>query len=445
MVPSINFFLMILTVCLYLINPFSISIAKGEVITINEAYELALKTHERIMISKKEVEKSELLPKRALSVMLPLAEIEGSWVKYKDEIRIEGIDNLSSDQGPVALPSDEWRGDFIFEQPLYQAEFFSLRRQAFKSIDRTTQDYYMTIQDTLFEVATAYYEVLEAYKLVENAKETLRLAEEELRVAKVRFEVGEVTRTAVLRAEVDVSQAQRNIIETQNNLQLAKDTLGRLIGIEGGKIEVVEPAPIEKIDKPYEALVDKALNYRYDYKMAQLGVDIAKEDKNLVKARYHPHFSAVWGYHRLSPESFIERDDFWDATIRVSIPIFERATRIWDFKERQRNLNQANLAEKQLKKDIRIEVEDAMLSVRTYESILVNLEREMALNEENYRIIFEQFKVGLATSLDLTDALTKLDSARTILITNTYGYQVALLDLKRAIGLFAQEYMETHI
>ncbi len=86
-----------------------------------------------------------------------------------------------------------------------------------------------------------------------------------------------------------------------------------------------------------------------------------------------------------------------------------------------------------------------MLTVKTCESTLDNLRKEVELCEENYHIIFERFKVGLATSLDVTDALTKLDSARTELTTTTYDYQVALLNLKKSIGLFAREYMKNRL
>lgn len=409
---------------------------KEKIITLEEAYDLALKTHEKIMISKKEVEKSGLLTKKAFSVMMPTAEIEGSFVRQKEEIKFGEY---------VALPLEQWFSDFNIEQPIYQGSFFPLRKKALNSKTSSIEYSYKTIQDVLFEVANAYYEVLKAEELVENTKETLKLAEEELRVAKARFEVGEVTRTAVLRAEVDVTRAKRNLIKNNNYLKLAKDTLSRLVGIKQIEYHIIKPPTLPKIDQDYKALVSKALKHRYDYKISKLGVDIAKEDKNLVKAKYHPILSAVWSYHRVDPETFVQKDNFWDITLKVSVPIFEGGIRIWDYKEKQKSLNQAILAHDDLKKDIKIEVEDAMLTVETYEGTLDNLRKEVELSEENYHIIFERFKVGLATSLDVTDALTKLDSARTELTTTTYDYQVALLNLKKSIGLFAREYMKNRL
>jgi outer membrane protein len=403
------------------------------VITLEEAYSLALKTHERIMIAEKEVEKNKLLPKKALAVVTPKAYIRGTYKRESEEIIFDGH--------PV-LPYDTWRGDFEITQPIYQGTIFSLRRQASRFVDSSVESYRQTIQETLFRVAQSYYQVLKARELVENIRETLKLAEEGLRVARARFRVGEVTKPAVLRGEVDVTKAQRNLIEAQNNLLLTKDTLTNLIGVKVGDYEVVEPQALPELAESYETLLSKALEYRYDYKISNLSIDIAQEDKNLVKAGFHPTFDAVWTYHRYDPETFASRDETWDAIVKVTIPIFEGGIRIWDLKEKQKDIRQASLALDDLKKGIEIEVEDAMLAVQTFESILDSLRKQVELAQENYNIIFKQFKVGLATSLDVTDALTALDSAKTELTTKTYDYQVALLNLERVTGLFARDYID---
>ena len=81
-----------------------------------------------------------------------------------------------------------------------------------------------------------------------------------------------------------------------------------------------------------------------------------------------------------------------------------------------------------------------MLTVQTHESILNNLKKQVELAQKNYDIIFSQFEFGSATSLDLNQALTTLDSAKTDLITKTYDYQVVLLNLEKATGMFAMDF-----
>ena len=88
-----------------------------------------------------------------------------------------------------------------------------------------------------------------------------------------------------------------------------------------------------------------------------------------------------------------------------------------------------------------VQLKQTVLAVETLEATLETLKKEVALAEENYRITSKQYGVGLATSLDVNTAVNTLNQVRTQLIDQTYAYQVSLLALDRAIGLFGQEYL----
>lgn len=49
---------------------------------------------------------------------------------------------------------------------------------------------------------------------------------------------------------------------------------------------------------------------------------------------------------------------------------------------------------------------------------------------------------GTATSLEVLDALRDLNTSRTDLAVETYGYQLALRDLERVTGVFQQPCVE---
>jgi outer membrane protein TolC len=109
--------------------------------------------------------------------------------------------------------------------------------------------------------------------------------------------------------------------------------------------------------------------------------------------------------------------------------------------EQQENLTQSELELERLKKDIGIEVKQTLLEVATLESTLETLKKEVSLAQENYKITSKQYAVGLATSLDVNTAVNTLNQVRTQVIDQTYAYQVALLALDRAVGIFGQDYV----
>jgi outer membrane protein TolC len=87
-----------------------------------------------------------------------------------------------------------------------------------------------------------------------------------------------------------------------------------------------------------------------------------------------------------------------------------------------------------------VEVRQTLLAAETLAATLDTLKKEVALAQENYNITSKQYRVGLATSLDVNTALNALNQVRTQLTDQTYAYQVAVLGLDRAVGVFAQEY-----
>jgi len=413
---------------------------KALVITLDKAYRYTLSTHEHIMVAQEDVEKSELVNKRAVSIMVPNVEYDGSFIRKKEAIK--GFGKGMQGGNFEVVPKETWSSDLKVTQPIYNGQFFPARKIGKYSIKSAKSAYTYVTKETLFNVASAYYEVLKSQELVKVSQETLKLSQDELRVAEVRFRVGEVTKTDVLRAKVQVERVKRDLVERENHLKLARNILSSNIGIGIERYyEVTEPSPGEGLKESLNELVSEAYETRDDLKESLISIDIAEEKKDVVKKKFHPTFNLEWDYHQISPETFAQRNEFWDLMFKVKIPIFEKGMRFIDLKENIHNISQARLRHQRLKKDIEVEVKDAMLQVKTYESNLATLKKEVELAGENYSITSSQYKVGMATSLDLTDALTALNTVRSELTNMRYNYQLSLLNLKRVTGVFAQEYV----
>lgn len=445
--------LFIVTFIIFQSERFSNAQETGNLLTLEEAYMLALNNHERIMIAEKEIEKSRLLPRKAIAVMMPRMYIDGGYNEANEQVESGPYVATSSNPGlesfeitpvenNVITHRNEWKGEFEFLQPIYEARFFPLKRQADKAIDNSKESYYQIIQDVLFQVDSVYNEVLKTGELILNAEDVLKLANEELHISKVKFEAGDVTEDIVLGAELYVTGAERKLIEYKNDLSLAKDTLKNLIGIETLDFDVIKPPKLKARSEKFEVLVNIAFENRHDYKIAVLNVALAETEVDLVKTRFHPSIEGTWNYYRSDRETISRDKEYWVAAVTITVPIFEGGMRFWDLKEKKEGLNQAKLNLDATKKRIQIEVEDAMLSLQNYESVLKNLQKQVELAQKSYDIVFTQFEYGSVTSLYLNQSLTILDSAKTDLITETYDYQIAIKKLEKAVGLYAMGYIK---
>ncbi len=414
----------------------------SRVIALEEAYRLAVVNEEQVAIAARELAKAKLLPWRAVALMTPRGEIGGSYSRNKDEIAFNAPPEARGLFGgsSVIRPRNNWLSTFQVTQPLIEPSFFPSWRLGKDAVREEEERYEFTIRGVLFGVAQAYYEVLRFEAQVKVAQDTLNLAQEELQRAHVRFRVGEVTKTDILRAEVAVERAGRALVVDRNRLKLARTVLARTVGLSE-TVGVLEPTPPQAVGSDYVSLLDQAYAHRQDLRAQNLAVRVAHERKNLVLTRYLPQVDAQFSYPRLDPETFANRDEFWTLFVNLRWPLFDGGSRELDLLEANETLSQTKLRVTGLEKQIRVEVREALLSVETLHATLETLHKEVALARENYEMTSKQYRVGLSTSLDVNTALNALNQVRTQLIDQTYTYQIALLNLDNAIGVFAQAYL----
>jgi outer membrane protein TolC len=409
---------------------------------LEDAYRLALANEEQIKIAGRELAKAQLLPWRAITQLTPRADVTGTYIRNKEELAFVFPEGFGSRAGTASVirPEESWQGTFALTQPILQPSFLPSRQLGKDAVQQSWQQYDFTVREVLFGVARAYYDVLRVQAQITVAQETLQLTRDQLQQAQARLRVGEVAETDVLRAEVEVAQAEQNLITIQNDRRLATTVLARTIGVQE-PLQVVEPTPPQYPRDGYEQLVAKAYQQRQDLRAREYEVDIARQRKNLVLARYAPQIDTSWRFDRRDTETFAELDNFWTLFLNFRVPLFDGGVREIDLMEQEENLGEARLQVDRLRKDITVEVQQALVAAETLSAMLTTLKKQVALAERNYDLTAKQYRVGEATSLDVNNTLNTLNLVRVRFTNQTYAYQLALLNLERVVGSFGQAYM----
>lgn len=410
---------------------------------LEDAYRLALANEEQIKIAGRELAKAQLLPWRAITQLTPRADILGTYIRNKEELAFtfpEGFGGTQAGTATTIRPLETWQGIFAITQPILQPSFFPARQLGKDAVQQSIQQYDFTAREVLFGVARAYYDVLRVEAQIAVAQETLQRTKDTLQQAQTRLRVGEVAETDVLRAEVEVAQAEQNLTTFQNDQRLTMTVLARTIGVQES-LQVVEPTPPQYPREGYKQLVATAYQQRQDLRAQEFAVNIARQRKNLVLARYAPQIDTHWQFDRRDTETFAERDNFWTLFLNFRVPLFDGGVREIDLMEQEENVGQAQLQVDRLRKDIAVEVQQALVASETLSATLATLKKQVTLAERNYDLTAKQYQVGEATSLDVNNTLNTLNLVRVRLTNQTYAYQLALLNLEHVVGAFGQEYL----
>lgn len=400
-------------------------------LTLEHAYDLAAASDQALKIAFLQVRKADLLPLSALTKVTP---------------RLSGGYSYARTSTTYHAPYKSTNaGDSIFDlsltQPLLDLSVFPARRKGRLAAESSRLGRQFTIRETLFGVAAAYFEVLKGERVVLVNKQSLNLAQEQQTLAQKRADVGEVTRSDVLRAQVSVETARRELITNENTLEFNRNTLRNILNLPPETpLRLAEPLPYKRDVPEFGLLLSKAYEFREDFREQDLAVRQAEQAREEVRATYAPTIVAKGG-PTLSQSSGRNQGGMrsWSGGISVEVPFFTGGQREIDMVDSRYEIEKAALSKEQVAKTIESEVKQAWLKVQTLEGSLRAVRVQVEAAEQGYKDIQNQYSAGTAKSVDVLSALKDLSLARSDLETLSLDYQVALRGLEQVSGTFQEQ------
>lgn len=429
----------ILVLIIFILASFSNTLAQEEY-SLDDLYKFALERAEKIKISEEDLYIAKRGKDKAISVLLPRLSAFGNYTRYSES-------KISGSGWPIQPDwSTSWGLRLDQSLSLSGREFTAFKISK-KNVEKSEYDLYGIKEDYLLSVSTAYYDVLRIKKALEIAKVNVERLTKHRDAAQVRLRVGEVTKTALLRAEAELSGAQSELLKAENNMDIAKAVLARLVGIEGAydvkedqgsgvRGQGLENLTVDCGLSTIDCLKQTALSERAE--LISLGIQkkIAEDQVRFARGAYWPTLSieGVYSKRDEDPASpFLNKESIYGG-IELNFPFFEGGLRKAEVREAEARKRQAMLFYEDRKKSINVEIENAYLDLITQKGIMEKFEAQVAFAEDNYKAVSKQFEYGLADSIDVMDANTLFVTAERQLSDARYNYQLAILRLKRATG-----------
>lgn len=401
----------------------------AEAYSLEDLCRIALVRSERLRAAEENLNIAETGNEKAFSYLLPRLTATGGVTQYTEK-KLTGTGSVLQ---PESASSWGVRADETFSTSGRELTALGIARQ---NVTKNRYDLDAVREDYLLRyVATAYYNVLMARKSVEIADANLERLTKYRDAAEKRLKVGEVTRTALLRAEGELSGAKSDRLQSQNALELALAVLASNVGISGDY--TLRDDSIVEGDIPLLDVFQKqARASRADLKSLEVQKRIAEDQTKYAKGAFWPtvSISGVYAAADQHPASSnLNRESMYGAAA-LNFPFFEGGLRKAEVAESKARERQTALYYDDLKKAIEIEVQTGYLDLATQKGTLKFLNDQLAFARENYHAVVRQFEFGLSSSLDVMDANTLLVSAERKVASAEYGYRLALLRIKKAAG-----------
>lgn len=320
-------------------------------------------------------------------------------------------------------------------------------RLARRGLEASCQELRGTRQSVVLQVTEAYLGVLKAQELREVARQSVAQAQEHRRIAQLNLEAGTVAPYDVLRADVEVANSEERRLAAENGVALAKAALNTALGRDPNTPIEVVPIPWE-ISPPPDgvAVLEEALASRPELISLQKNLQGMREGVKIARAGRRPNIVIDANYYQQSTTTgFSSKDYSWNASVVVSVPIWEGGLSRAQENERRQQERQLRQTYEQIRQGIELEIKQALLSIEEARQRIATAETAVTQAEESLRIAQVRYEAGVSTSTELIDAEVALTLARTNRVNAIYDYVLAWARLNKARGAYAGEAGPIHM
>lgn len=401
----------------------SVAFAAPVELSLSDSVALALKNNPSIKMAQSDKDKSQWSVSEAQAGRMPTVSLGNSY-SLKDH-NPAGTDDLS---GSLRMNWQLYSGGRV-EGQIDQAK---------RGVGVADLGVEKTKQRLKLDTTTAYFTILQTKNLVEVNQQSVSNLQEHLNSVQAKYDVGVVAKSDVLRAEVELANAQQNLIKAQNNYDLAVAGLLNTMTIDPGtELALTDTLNYNKYDKTLDDSL-QAAQTRPDVAQAEENVKISETAVKMAKSGKLPSvsLSASNGWNgSVLPGS---GDDDWSVGLSASWSIFDAGSTSAKVKQADASLDKAKEQLVQVKNSAALEVRQNYLSMQEAEKRIDTNKVAVGKAEEDLVIAREKYNAGVGTNLDVIDAQLALTQAKTNEIQALFDYNVNVAKIDKAIGLKAE-------
>lgn len=297
------------------------------------------------------------------------------------------------------------------------------------------------VADVRLDVEQAYIQALVARELVAISEAAIEQAQAFLDDEQLRLRAGRASELEVLRAEVELENLRPQLVQAQNAADLAVLNLKRLTNIPYGQpVELTTELTLPSPDALTDVELDPAAetSQRAAILAAEAQVRIREQRVRLERASYLPTVALQTSYGQtLFPSSAFDFDGDprtdWTVTLGVQIPIFDGFRRRAQVAQARVELSQAELQRDQLVEAVQLQVEQALREKQRAAALIAARQTTVDQAARVYRLTELQYREGLATQLEVSNARLGLLQARSNLVQALADFYTADTDLARSL------------
>jgi outer membrane protein len=339
---------------------------------------------------------------------------------------------------------DNYSAVLSVTQPLYAGGAISAQVRAARLFTLLTDEVVRAaVQDVVYSAETAYYNLRLNQHLVDVSTEAVRSAKVHLDQVEKRRAGGVASDFDVLRAQVELSNFEADLIRSKNAIDLARANLIKIMGVsqDSGFVLADElvyaPIQVSMEEAVKEAYTNRPDLYRQEYQIRQ-----QREQLKIARSRYLPNVSGFFNntWANPNPHSLTAENTWgsaWQGGVQGAWPIFNGFQREGQIIQEKARLRQAQIGLVDTEETALYELTQALLSMENAEEFVQSQQLNVTRAKEGLRLAEVGYQQGINTQVELIDAQAALTTASANYYQAIWSHVASKLALQRAMGTIA--------
>ncbi|WP_459211538.1 TolC family protein [Aquimarina rhabdastrellae] len=298
------------------------------------------------------------------------------------------------------------------------------------------------LENTIIQLYTAYHEIARLTENKSSQEKTLEVSKQRLQRTTYNFEYGQNTKLDVLNAEVIVSNDSVTVLEVNRQLANAKRNLNVLLGRDVNTTFEVSTDVNYKVDLDKEVLLTSAKEENVNVLQAQKNLALSQYDLKINRSGWMPTVGVNGGYswnssnsepvNQFSPSENTQKGI--NGGISFSWNVFDGGTTKTRVNNAKIAIASREVSKEQIIQQLSRDINNAW---ETYQNRLFTLkvqERSRDTNKRNFELTNERYKLGQINSINYRQAQIDLLNAELNLSNAKYDAKNAEMQLLQLAG-----------
>jgi len=288
--------------------------------------------------------------------------------------------------------------------------------------------------DVVKETVERYYGVVLLQQVVKVRKEVVQGMKHHERQATRAIEIGVIPKHELLRAQVAVANAERDLTDDENKLELAKMALKSSLGLPDTiDVMVIDSLKFKLISTNLDDVRQMAYSKQPIFKMIDQKKVMVQQKHAVELSEFMPQIAAWGQYSAFRSEYPVIMPPFM-VGIQAHINIFHGMQKFNKLKSTRYLAQQVELADKYAHEQVNLWINKSWRDANYKKERYLKMKPSVELARKNLEINEKRFTEGLGKSIDVIDARLLYEGAEVERLKSLYDYYLALADLYLATG-----------